>query len=55
MECKNKREDSLENENQINVIPEGNPEQSTQQCPGRRPGTSGPYNDNTRIVFPALL
>lgn len=44
-----------ENKNQINTPWEGDPEWSSRQYPGRRPGSSRPCNDNTRTLFSMLL
>lgn len=45
------REWESENEKQINLAPEGDPEQSSQQCTGGRLGSSKPCNDNIRTFF----
>lgn len=48
MGCRNEgkgEEWESESERQINTAPEGDPEQSSQQCPGRRPGSRGPCNN----------
>lgn len=49
------REWESENEKQINLAPEGDPEQSSQRCTGGRLGSSKPCNDNIRTFFPMLL